>query len=144
MNRRSLYGDDEQSRVFVMPAGPGGTRIINMLNGDAGLPNGSHAVDMFDEYTYETFFTGKYKGFSFLSDWFVHNMNNFRTTPNGRGNIIYQDTLGPSGGSRNALFPRHGLVDYGTMLQAGYFIIPKKLELAARWSWNRSEHLPSA
>ena len=34
---------------------------------------------------------------------------------------------------------RHGLVDYGTMLQAGYFIIPKKLEVAARWSWIRGE-----
>jgi hypothetical protein len=139
MNRRSLYGDDEQSRVFVMPAGPGGTRIINMLNGDAAAPNGSHAVDMFDEYTYEAFVSGKYKGFSFLSDWFVHNLNNFRTTPNGLGNIIYQDTLGPGGATRNALFPRHGLVDYGTMLQAGYFIVPKKWEIAARWSWIRGE-----
>src|SRR5262249_41496247 len=32
-NRRSLYGDLKQSRVFTMPGGPGGTRIINLLNG---------------------------------------------------------------------------------------------------------------
>jgi hypothetical protein len=139
MNRRSLYGDDEQSRVFVMPAGPGGTRFINMLSGDATTPNGAHAIDEFDSYTYEAFISGKYRGFSFLNDWFVHNFNNFRTTPNGRGDIIYQNTLGPGGAARNALFPTHGLVDYGTMLQAGYFIIPKKLEIAARWSWIRGE-----
>ena len=139
MNRRSLYGDDEQSRVFVMPAGPGGTRLINLLSGDATTPNGSHAVDEFDEYTYEAFVAAKYKGFSILNDWFLHNLNNFRTTPNGRGNIIYQDTLGAGGATRNALFPTHGLIDYGMMLQAGYFIIPKKLEIAARWSWIRGE-----
>ena len=51
----------------------------------------------------------------------------------------YQDTLGAGGATRNALFPHHGLTDYGTMLQAGYFIIPKKLEIAARWSWIRGE-----
>jgi hypothetical protein len=135
LGRRSLYGDLEQSRVFVMPAGPGGTRLINVLNGDALAPAGSHAVDEFDSYTYEAFVGGKYKGFSFLNDWFFRNLNNFRTTPNGLGNIIYQDSTGA-----NALFPAsHGLFDYGMMLQAGYFLVPKKWEVAARWSWIRGE-----
>jgi hypothetical protein len=134
-NRRSLYGDLKQSRVFTMPGGPGGTRIINLLNGDALSPNGSHAVDEFDYYTYEAFVAGKYRGFSFLNDWFFRNLDNFRTTPNGRGNIIYQDATGA-----NALYPGgHGLFDYGTMLQAGYFIVPKKWEVAARWSYIRGE-----
>ncbi|HEV3119497.1 MAG TPA: hypothetical protein VGY58_20740, partial [Gemmataceae bacterium] len=133
MNRRSLYGDDEQSRVFVMPGGPGGTRLINMLAG-GNTTNGSHAVDEFDEYTYEAFITAHYKGFSILSDWFVHDLNNFRTTPNGRGDILYTDGLG-----RNAIFPVKSMIDYGSSLQVGYFIIPKKFEIAARWSWVRGE-----
>jgi hypothetical protein len=139
LNRRSLYGDAEQSRFYTMPAGPGGTRLINLLNGDAGTPTGSHAVDMFDAYTYNAFVAGKYRGFSVTNEWWLRNLNNFRSTPNGRGNIVYQDTLGPGGASTNALFPVHGLLDYGTTLQAGYFLVPKRLEVAARWSWIRGE-----
>jgi len=134
MGRRSLYGDLEQSRVYVVPGGPqGGTRLINMLNGDALAPGGSHAVDEFDSYTYEAFLGGKYRGFSFVNDWFFRNLNNFRTTPNGLGNIIYQDATGA-----NALFPRsRGLFDYGMELMSGYFLVPKKWEVVARWSWVR-------
>jgi hypothetical protein len=138
MNRRSLYGDDEQSRVFVMPGGSqGGTRLINMLSGDGATatPVGAHAVDDFDSYTFETFVAGKYHGFSFLNDWFFRDLNNFETTPNGRGNIIYQDTTGA-----NALFPRNrGLFDYGMQLQVGYFLVPKKWEVVARWDMIRGE-----
>jgi hypothetical protein len=129
MNRRSLYGDAEASFYFTTPAGPGGTRLINILTGDATTPNGAHAVDDFDAYTVETFVAGKYRGFSFLNDWFFRSLNHFRTTPNGQGNIVYQDSTGA-----NALFPaNHALFDYGFLLQAGYFIVPKRLELAARW-----------
>ncbi len=140
MNRRSLYGDNEESRWFVMPAGPGGTRLINVLNGDAGTPLGSHAVDAFDAYEFNAFWAAKYRGFSVANEWWFRDLNNFRTTPNGRGDIIYQDTLGPGGATANALFPHHALIDYGTTLQAGYFLIPKKLEVAARWSsvWGAS------
>jgi hypothetical protein len=135
MNRRSLYGDDEQSRVFVMPGGPqGGTRLINVLNGDALAPNGSHAVDEFDYYTWAAFAGFKYRGFSLWSDFYVRTLNNFRTTPNGRGNIIYQDTLG-----NNSLFPTHALVDYGTTVQGGYFLVPKKLEVVGRFSMVRGD-----
>jgi hypothetical protein len=144
MDRRSLYGDDEQSRVFVMPGGPpgtggGGTRLINVLNGDAGAPNGAHAVDMFDSYSYEAFAAMKYKGFSLWTDWYVRTLNNFRTTPNGLGDIIYQDTLGPGGATRNALFPTHALLDYGGIVQGGYFIVPKKWELVGRFSFVRGD-----
>jgi len=139
MDRRSLYGDVEQSRYFVMPGAPGGTRLINLLNGDAGLPNGSHAVDKFDAYHFNTFVAGKFKGFSFCNEWWLRDLTSFHTTPNGTGYIIYQDTLGAGGATRNALFPRHALLDYGTTLQAGYFIIPKKLEVAARFSMVRGE-----
>jgi hypothetical protein len=139
MGRRSLYGDDEQSRVFVMPAAPNGTRLINVLNGDSLVPGGSHAVDSFDSYSYNAFLAGKYHGFSLSNEWWLRNLNNFRTTPNGLGNIIYQDTLGPGGAATNALFPAHGLLDYGMTLQGGYFVIPKKLQVVARWSWVRGE-----
>jgi hypothetical protein len=135
MNRRSLYGDDEQSRVFVMPGNAqGGTRLINMLSGDALAPNGSHAVDMFDYYTYSAFACFKYKGLSIWNEWYLRTLNNFRTTPNGLGNIIYTDSAG-----NNSLFPHHGLVDYGSTLQGGYFIVPKKWELVARFSFVRGD-----
>jgi hypothetical protein len=134
--RRSLYGDLEQSRIFVVPGGPqGGTRLINVLNGDALTPGGAHAVDDFDQYNYETFVAAKWRGFSITNDWFFRSLNAFRSTPNGQGNIIYQDSTGS-----NALFPRgQGLFDYGMLLQGGYFIVPKKLEVAARWSWIRGD-----
>jgi hypothetical protein len=137
MGRRSLYGDLEQSREFVTPGGPqGGTRLINVLSGDGttATPVGSHAVDEFDSYTYGTFACFKYKGFSLWNEWYVRELNNFRTTPNGLGNIIYTDGLG-----HNALFPHHGLLDYGSTLQGGYFIVPRKWELVARWSFVRGD-----
>src|SRR5262249_29626254 len=63
-------------------------------------------------------------------------LNNFHTTANGQGNIVYQDSLGAGGAPHNALFPAdRGLLDLGMELSAGYFLIPRKLELAARWSW---------
>src|SRR5205823_2770404 len=92
MGRRSIYGDAEQSRFFTMAAGPTGTRLINVLNGDAatgnpaGGPLGTHAVDSFDAFAYNTFLAGHYKGFSFLNEWWIRDLNNFRTTPNGLGN----------------------------------------------------------
>jgi hypothetical protein len=135
MDRRSLYGDDEQSRVFVTPGGPqGGTRLINLLNGDTLTPNGSHAVDKFESYSYEAFACLKYRGFSLWNEWYLRDLVGFATTPNGGNNIIYQDAAG-----NNALFPRHALLDYGTTVQGGYFIIPKKLELVARYSMIRGE-----
>jgi hypothetical protein len=135
MNRRSLYGDDEQSRVFIVPGGPqGGTRLINLLSGDGASLNGRNAVDMFDYYTYETFASLHYRGLSVTNDWFFRSLNNFRTVPAGRGNIIYQDS-----GNNNALFPAHGLFDYGMVLQTGYFIVPRKWEVVARWSWIRGD-----
>jgi hypothetical protein len=133
LDRRSLYGDDEQSRYDTMAAGPGGTRLINVLNGDALAPGGSHAVDKFDAYSYNVFGAAKFRGFSVLNEWWFRDLNNFRTTPNGLGNIIY------TRGAANALFPVSSLFDYGMNLQAGYFLVPKKLEIAARWSWVRGE-----
>src|SRR5205085_1455001 len=95
---------------------------------------GTHAVDSFDAYSFNTFAAGHYKGFSFLNEWWLRDLNHFRTTPNGLGNIIYTSNFG------NSLFPaNHALVDYGMNFQVGYFIIPKKLEVAARWSWIRGQ-----
>ena len=139
MDRRSLYGDPEQSRVFTAPGGPqGGTRLINLLDGGsnaAGDPNGPHAVDEFDSYTYGAFAALKYKGFSIWNEWYVRDLTGFRTPADGKGNIIYQDA-----GGNNSLFPaNHALVDFGSTLQGGYFIVPRKLELVARYSFVRGE-----
>jgi hypothetical protein len=130
MDRRSLYGDLEQSRFFVTNPGPGGTRLINVFNGDTSSPAGSHAVDYFDAYTFDVFASGKWRGFSLTNEWWCRDLNDFHTTPSGRNFIVYQDT-----GGHNSLFERHALLDYGMQLEGGYFIIPKKLEVVARWSW---------
>src|SRR5262249_33615380 len=34
---------------------------------------------------------------------------------------------------------RGGFIDYGTLLQGGYFIVPKKLEVVGRYSWIRGQ-----
>ncbi|HLN32151.1 MAG TPA: hypothetical protein VK395_30760 [Gemmataceae bacterium] len=130
-DRRSLYGDDEESRIYVSPGGPqGGTRLINLFDGGT-TTTGSHAVDDFNEYTFETFGSLHYKGFSLTNDWFCHILDEFRTTPNGKGQIIYTDGTGS-----NALLPiGKSLFDYGMVLQAGYFVVPKKWEVVGRWSF---------
>jgi hypothetical protein len=136
MGRRSLYGDAEQSRLWIMPAQPGGTRLYNVLNGDgaAAAPPGSHAVDSVDAFYYDAFIASHWRGFSLSNEWWLRTINNFHTTPNGLGNIIYISNFG------NSLFPaNHALVDYGTQLQGGYFVVPKKFELVARWSWIRGD-----
>ncbi len=137
MGRRSIYGDVEQSRVFVMPAGPRGTRIFNELNGDGTTPAGARSLDKFDSYTSEVFVAAKYRGFSLSNEWWVRDLNNFHA-PVGLNQIIYPIPQA-NGTSVNALFTRGSLTDYGMQLQGGYFIIPKHLELVARWSWIRGE-----
>jgi hypothetical protein len=134
LDRRSLYGDPEQSRYFVMPGAPGGTRLINVLNGDTSTPAGRNAVDKFDVYSYDAFASLHWRGLSVTNEWWLRDMNNFGTVPSGKNFIIYSD-----GAGANSLFPNHALLDYGMLLQAGYFIIPKKLELVARWSYIRGE-----
>lgn len=143
LGRRSIYGDGEQQRYFVTNPQPRGTRIINLLNGDGAAanapnsPNGSHAVDGFDVYTYNVFAAAKYRGFSILNEWWFRSMNNFQTTRAGANNIIYSvaGVNTPAGAAANYLFPSKSLFDYGMNVQAGYFLIPKRLEVAARWSW---------
>jgi hypothetical protein len=142
LDRRSLYGDAEQSRYFVVPGGPGGTRLINVLTGDVAVPAvgppSAHAVDAFDAFSFNAFLAAKYRGFSLLSEGWLRDLTHFQSLPAGQNLILYQDRLGPGGAAANALFPAHAsLIDYGAVLQAGYFLIPKKLEVAARWSWVR-------
>ncbi|HWG42406.1 MAG TPA: hypothetical protein VN688_06425 [Gemmataceae bacterium] len=128
MDRRSIYGDLEQSRVLVTPGGPGGTRLINLLNGDATTPAGSHAVDRFNYYAFDSFIAMHFRGLSIYNESWCRILNDFQTTPPGGNAIIYQD-----GSGANALFPHGPLVDCGTSVQVGYFLIPRKLEIAGRW-----------
>jgi hypothetical protein len=128
MDRRSIYGDVEQSRVFVTPGGPGGTRLINLLNGDSLTPNGSHAVDRFNYYSFDGFAALHYRGLSLYNESWCRILSDFQTTRPGGNAIIYQDRSGA-----NALFPGGPLIDVGTVVQMGYFLIPRKLEVAGRW-----------
>jgi hypothetical protein len=147
MDRRSIYGDIEQSRVRVMPAGPNGTSLISLLAGDglAGANQGAHSVDRFNYTTAEAYIAGKYRGFSFYNGWFVRQLDGFDTTPNSNGQILYNSNISRAvpgtaiGTSTAALFPHGALYDYGMQLQAGYFIVPKRLEVAARWCYIRGE-----
>jgi hypothetical protein len=147
MDRRTEFTAAELNRVRAVPGQPGGTTFINLLNGGNINPNaagiGQFAADAFDSYTYESYVTGHWRGFSFLNDWWIRDLNNFRGRrgPNGNfpGNGFDQPIIYTANGN-NSLFPaRHGIIDYGTMLQGGYFIVPKKLEIAGRWSWIRGE-----
>jgi hypothetical protein len=150
MDRRTEFTNAELNRVRTVAPGIGGTGLVGTLNGGGITPSNNasqFAVDAFDSYSYETYISGKYRGFSFLNDWWVRDLNNFRGRPGpvgafpGNGlnqSILYTDNKAT--GSPVALFPaRHGVIDYGTMFQAGYFIVPKKLEIAGRWSWIRGE-----
>jgi hypothetical protein len=162
MDRRSLFTNAELNRPFALNAAPGGTRFLNILNGGSGavVPGGAvngvgqFAVDRFNSYTFEAFIHGKWKGFSIMNDWWVRDLNNFtgRKFPTGAypGNghnqpILYgvnlvDTTNVPNNGlNQNALFPNHAILDYGTMVQGGYFIVPKKWEICGRWSWLRGE-----
>jgi hypothetical protein len=138
MDRRSLYGDGEQSRFFAMPAGPGGTRLISLLNGDGSTAatslRGSHAVDTFDAYSWTAFAAAKWHGFSLSNEWWFRDLNGFKAAPNG-GDVILYTYTDPKKGTVTALFPDKALFDYGMSLQGGYFLIPKRLEVVARWSW---------
>jgi hypothetical protein len=140
MDRRSIYGDDEQSRVFVTPgAGPGGTRLINLLNGAGSTTatslRGAHDVDKFDSYSYDVFMAGKWHGFSLSNEWWFRDLNNFHSAPTGFDQILYTYIDPRTNKSVTALFPNKVLFDYGMELQGGYFVIPRKLELVARWSF---------
>jgi hypothetical protein len=146
MDRRSEFTVAELARARTLPGAPGGTSMINLLNGGGQLNNadgiGQFSADAFDSYTYEAFIAAKWRGFSILNDWWLRDLDNFRGRRFPLGNypgnginepILYTSNFGTS------VFPNHGIIDFGTMLQAGYFIIPKKLEIAGRWSWIRGE-----
>jgi hypothetical protein len=143
LDRRSLYGDAEQSRYYVMPAGPNGTRLINLLNGDGSsaqtMLKGAHAVDDFDAYFYNVFAAAKYHGFSISNEWWLRDLNGFQAPPNGNNVILYTYTDPRTKSTVNALFPDKALLDYGMTLEAGYFLVKKKLEVVARWSWIRGD-----
>ena len=149
MDRRSEFSNVELNKVRMAPGAPGGTSLLAFLNG-GGIANntagvGQFAADAFDCYSYDAFIAGKYRGFSLYNDWWFRNVDNFRgrRAPAGAypGNglnqpILYSTTL-PGGAPTATLFTRGGLFDFGTTLQSGYFVIPKKLEIAGRWSYIR-------
>jgi hypothetical protein len=147
MGRRSLYTAAELSRTRVSVGAPGGTQLIQLLTGDArgtqtaGSPvTTPFGVDAFDSYTYEWFAALKYRGFSLSSDMWFRDVNNFRGIRNAGSTvnnpILYSTPLGGAAVTSAALFPFHkGLFDFGQQIQAGYFLIPKKLEVVGRFAY---------
>ncbi len=89
-------------------AGPPGLRAIDSGVTIASLlPKG---VNQFNVQLYAVDANFKYCGFSLLSEYYIRVLNQFD---------------GP---------PVNTLFDHGFMLQAGYFIVPQKVELLSRWS----------
>jgi hypothetical protein len=135
MDRKSEYGSADIVHFRAAEAAPGTSNaIVNVISG----------IDKFDSYSFEAFWAGKYRGFSFLNDWWVRDINNIQGVRNAFGQntpITYTTYAGvaPVAGATTgvtALFPKdHALVDYGMNLQGGYFIVPKKLEVVARRSF---------
>ena len=156
MGRRTLYTTAELDRVKAVPGAPGGSNLDSLLNGagvaPATIPGTTpaitlaglspFAVDAFDSYTYEAFIAGKWHGFSIVNDWFLRNVDNFRGTKlaNGTNRPILYTSNNAAGATSVSLFPEGvGVLDFGTTVQGGYFVIPKKLELCARYSWIRGQ-----
>jgi hypothetical protein len=147
MGRRSQYTSAELDFYKAASAAPGGSTVESVLNGgglgtggnfsNVAMGNSPFAVDAFDAYTYDFYYAGKYRGFSFYNEWWIRDLDNFRgernTVRGGNYPILYT-TNSPSGMTAAALFTRHSLLDFGTAVQTGYFLIPHKLEIAARYS----------
>jgi hypothetical protein len=148
-DRRSLFSASELNREKTAWDGPGGSTLPGLLDGGGvtganGLPFG---MDKNDQYTYEAFISGKWRGFSFTNDWFFRYYNNFHGTHNAGGfnnpilytavnpaNIINSSNAATVAGNEVGFFNVSSMFDYGMTLQVGYFIVPKKWEIAARWT----------
>jgi hypothetical protein len=144
--RRSQYTSAQLDFFKAATAAPGGTNVDQVLGGGTigtggnftGVASGQSpfAVDAFDVYTYDFYFAAKYQGFSLYNEWWVRDYDNFRgernTVLGGNYPILYTANS-PSGATSTALFDRNSMIDFGTAIQTGYFLIPHKLEIAARY-----------
>ena len=150
MDSRSEYSNAELSRIRVTSPGVGGETLLSELNGTSSTNlatnttgTGNYAIDAADSYTYEAYWAAKYHGFSIYNGWWLEDIDNIRgrnapvgATFPGSGKqlpILYSNAGVDSG--TTLLFPHHALIAYGSQLQGGYFVVPKKLELCARVSW---------
>ncbi len=150
MDRRSQYTQAELDFYQASAVAPGGTGIDAVFNGgNLGVNNiltnnqssvngtvSPFALDAMNAQTYDAYFNFKYQGFSFYNEWWLRDLNDFRGTPNtfagGNNPILFSSVI--KGASAASLFTKSELIDFGTTVSAGYFLIPHKLELAARLS----------
>ncbi len=134
MDHRTLYGDAEEA---MFRGAVGGARIIDILNGDTLSAttsiNAAHAVDKFDATTLNWFTAAKWRGWSIDNEWWLRVLNDF-SAPVGGTPIVYTARTGAGGAAQPAIFNVNNLVDWGVVFQGGYFVIPTKLEVVARWS----------
>jgi hypothetical protein len=144
LDPRNQYGDVPSAFFFAASGAPGGTRLINLFAANGATAAGaalagSNQFDMntANINTYSAFLAAHYRGFSFYNEWYwrtyggMHSLNN-------SGIILYNDTLTPlntaAAQTSNAVLNRSSFMDVGCAVQAGYFIIPKKLEVIGEWS----------
>jgi hypothetical protein len=150
MDRRSIFTNANLNRVRVVPGAPGGTSLVGLLNGGGVNPInnspagvGQFAVDKFDAYTFNAFAAAKWRGFSIYNEWWIRDLDNFhgrKSAGNAFDLPILYTSNSPAGAGAAALFPSNqGIIDYGTAIQAGYFIVPKKVEICARYSFVRGQ-----
>jgi hypothetical protein len=146
MGRRSKYTSAELDFYRAASAAPGGSNLDSVLGGgglaitgnftNVGTGVSPFAVDAFDAYTWDFYYSYHYRGFSFYNEFWVRDYDHFRglNNPTGNGNLpILYTTNTPTGVTSTALFNKAGMTDLGMAMQTGYFLIPHKLELAARW-----------
>jgi hypothetical protein len=160
-DRRSMYSNALENLVRVSNVGADGANatFVTILNGPVTVNGAGTAMDKFDQYKLEAFVAGKWRGFSFLLDGWGRECDNFAGQRNANGvdnPILYTANLPgfaaagapplkingvtlANPGSFTAVFPVSGMFDYGWNLQCGYFIVPKRIEIAARWDQIRGQ-----
>jgi len=154
LDPRNQYGDIPSAFFPIGSSQPGGSRFINVFSANGttvgavpGLPAGSliPGSNQFDLNTanintYGAFMAAHYRGFSLYNEWYWRTYGGMHSL-NGSGQILYNDAYAflnnPAkvpGMSTNALLNRSSFQDYGCAVQAGYFLVPKKLEIIGLWS----------
>lgn len=163
---RIAPGGPGGTSVIGAVGGSGAATVASIAAGSPGVD--PFALDAVDSYYYDVFAAFKYRGLSIYNEWWMRNLENFRgmrslapgsfipvgspagtvggPTSNNTGfenPILYNAPIPNLNGvptNNAALFPHRIITDFGTAVQAGYFLIPYKLEVAGRVStiWGQS------
>ena len=154
MDSRSEYSNAELSRIRVTSPGVGGTTLLSELNGTSSTnlatnTTGSATTPSTPPTRTPTRPTGPRSTTASASTTAGGSRTSTTSAaatappaPPSRAmapNCRSSTPTPPWTAGRTLLFPHHALIAYGSQLQGGYFVVPKKLELCARVSWIRGD-----